>query len=224
MIAIRILATALFSNALAAAQQPVPPAVQQANLAKLDEASAKFQSAQATFKKELFTYAVKDTDTQNGITYTIRGKNGSEVGIKIVGPGARTILYKDGTAKDYTPGTKCFNTYSAAKSKGTIESLLTLSFGASGKDLAAAWTVTDLGPESIDNIKLEKLSLVPRDEGLKNNITKVELWTDLNTAVGHKQIVYTPSKDTQTAYYSAIKLGGKVDTTPFRIEGKSCGK
>jgi outer membrane lipoprotein-sorting protein len=221
---IRILAVALLSTAFAAAQQPVAPAVQQANLAKLDESSARFTSAQATFRKENFTYAVKDTDTQNGITYTIRGKDGSEVGIKIIGPGARTVVYKDGTAKDYTPGTNCYNAYSAAKSKGTIESLLTLSFGASGKDLSAAWEVTDLGPETIDNTKIEKLSLIPKDAGLKNNITKVELWTDLSRAVALKQVVYTPSRDTQTAYYANIKLGGKVDTAPFKIEGKPCGK
>jgi len=207
----------------ASAQQP---GNLQATLHALDESSARFQSAQAAFHKDLYTALVKDHDLQDGITFTIRKNGSSEVGIKITGKGARTVEYKDGTARDYNPGLKCYDSYSAAKNKGTIESLLALSFGASGKELAANWTITDLGPDTIitdgKTVKVEKLDLVPKEQGLRNNITHVALWTDLATAVSLKQVVYSPSGDTQTAIYSNVRLNKEVEKSPFKIEGKPC--
>jgi len=216
-------AAALLFASTAAAQQS---GNLDATLKALDQSSARFTSAQASFHKDLYTALVKDHDLQEGITYTIRKGGASEVGIKITGKGARTVEYKDGTARDYNPGLKCFDTYSAAKSKGTIESLLALSFGASGKELAANWTVSDLGPDTITNdgkpVKVEKLDLIPKEQGLRNNITHVQLWTDLATAISLKQIVYAPTGDTQTATYSNIRLNKEVDKGPFKIEGKPC--
>lgn len=197
-----------------------------ATLKALDASSAKFVSAQASFKKDLFTKLVNDHDLQEGVTFAIRKNGNSEVGIKIDGKGARTLQYKDGTARDYNPALKCFDTYSATKSKGTIESLLALSFGASGKELAANWTITDLGPDTITSdgkpVKVEKLDLIPKEEGLRNNIKHVALWTDLTTAVSLQQIVYSPSGDTQTATYSNVRLNKEVDKSPFKIAGKPC--
>ncbi len=217
------LAAVLISASMCAAQQP---GNLQATLHALDESSARFISAQASFHKDLYTALVKDHDLQDGVTYTVRKNGASEVGIKITGQGARTVEYKNGTARDYNPGLKCYDSYSAAKSKGTIESLLALSFGASGKELAANWTVTDLGSDTVTNdgktVKVEKLDLVPKEQGLRNNITHVALWTDLATAVSLKQIVYSPSGDTQTATYSNVRLNKEVDKSPFKIEGKPC--
>ena len=222
MTLVRIAAPLLLAVS-ASAQQP---GNLQATLHALDESSARFQSAQAAFHKDLYTALVKDHDLQDGITFTIRKNGSSEVGIKITGKGARTVEYKDGTARDYNPGLKCYDSYSAAKNKGTIESLLALSFGASGKELAANWTITDLGPDTIitdgKTVKVEKLDLVPKEQGLRNNITHVALWTDLATAVSLKQVVYSPSGDTQTAIYSNVRLNKEVEKSPFKIEGKPC--
>ncbi len=200
-----------------------------ATLAELDESAAKFTSAQAKLTYDNFTYVVKDHDMQNGITYAKRGR---EVGIRIEGHGARTILLREGKARDYNPVTDCYASYDVSKSKGTIDSFLALSFGASGKDLESTWIITDLGSEMMDTItngkpvsvKVEKLDLVPRDPGLKNNVAHITLWTDLSRAVALKYIYYAPSKDTKTAVYSEIKVNQPVDTRPFEFKGKPCNK
>jgi outer membrane lipoprotein-sorting protein len=218
---IRALAiTAMLAACAAHAQQKSP----QATLDALDASSAKFTSAEASFKKDTFTYAVKDHDLTEGLEYAIHKGSNTEVGIKVTGNGARTVVLKNGEAKVFNPGTSCYDSYSVAKNKGTIDSVLALSFGASGKELAANWTVTDEGADKIDAVSVEKLDLVPKDQSLKNNITHVELWVDPTRAVSLKQIIYFPNRDTQMAVYSNIKLNGKVDTAPFKIEGKPCSK
>jgi outer membrane lipoprotein-sorting protein len=223
--AIRVAGLVVLSAGVAQAQK----SALQATLDALDASSAKFQSAQATFHKDTYTAAVKDHDLQVGMTYAKRAKGDSEVGIKITGAGARTVLYKKGEAKDYSPGLNCYNAYSVTKSKSTIESLLALSFGASGKELVSNWTVTDLGPDTVESdgrtVKVEKLDLVPKVDGLKNNIKHIQLWTDVSRAVSLKQVVYTSSTgDSQTATYADIQINKPVNAGPFEIKGKACSK
>jgi hypothetical protein len=216
---------AIFSACAVPSQQKTPL---QATLDALDLSSAKFTSAQASFHKDTFTYAVKDHSLSEGIEYAIHKGGSSDVGIKITGEGARTVVLKNGEAKVYNPVTNCFDSYSVAKNKGTIDSVLALSFGAGGKELASNWDITDNGSDKIDvdgkSVPVEKLDLVPKDQGLKNNITHVELWTDPTRAIALKQVIYFPNRDTQTAIYANIKLNGKVDTGPFEIKGKPCSK
>jgi outer membrane lipoprotein-sorting protein len=196
----------------------------QTTLDALDASSAKFVSASAKFDKDTFTYAVKDDEMTTGIEYAIHKGGSSEVGIKVTGNGARTVVFRNGEAKVYNPAANCFDSYSVSKSKGTIDSVLALSFGASGKELASNWTITDNGPDKVDGVTVEKLDLVPKDQGLKNNITHVELWVDTSRAVSLKQILYFPNRDKQTATYADIKLNGNVDTKPYEIKGKPCSK
>jgi outer membrane lipoprotein-sorting protein len=217
----RILAAAAFMLAATSAQAQQTPQVQ-AILTKLDSASARFTSAQADFEKDLYNAVIKETDKQNGKVYFKRESGNTQFGMILEGANARIAEYKNGTIRDFNPSTKCYD--SVQSSPGKIESFLTLGFGGSGRDLAKAWTITDLGPETIDTIKTEKLDLSPKDDGVKANITHVVLWIDLDRDVSLKQVFYTTSGDIQTAHYSNIRTTGKVDTKPFEFKGKPCGK
>jgi len=195
-----------------------------ANLAALDAASKTFVNFQADLKQESFTRLVQHTDTDTGKMYSIRGKGGDEVGIQV---GEHMALYKNGTLKDYTTKLACYNTYSAGKNKGTFDTILTLAFGTSGKDLAAKWDITDEGPMTltVDSkpTTVEELTLIPKDNDLKNTITHIELWVDLTKAYSPRIITFSPSGDTTTATYSKIRLNAAtVDTKPFEIKGKPC--
>ncbi len=217
-----LLAGFLAASGYAGAQQDRLPET----LKKLDQSSAKFSSAEGKFTKDLFTAAVGDHDMQTGIQYTVRNGKNSEVGIKIIGNQARTLVYKDGVARNYTPGANCFNTYSMKENKGTIESLLALSFGASGSELSSNWNIQDLGPDTVDSgsakVQVEKLDLTPKDPKLASNVKHVALWMDLSRAVALKQVVYLPNRDTQTAVYSEIVMSKQPDRSQFEIKGKPC--
>jgi outer membrane lipoprotein-sorting protein len=218
----RILAAATFALAASAAQAQQQTPQVQAILTKLDVASAHFTSAQADFEKDLYNAVIKDTDKQSGKVYFKRESGNTQFGMILEGANARVAEYKNGTIRDYNPSTKCYDSVQA--SPGKIETFLTIGFGGSGRDLAKAWTITDQGPETIDGTKTEKLDLMPKDDGVKANINHVVLWIDLDRDVSLKQVFYTTSGDTQTAHYSDIRLNQKVDTKPFEVKGKPCGK
>ena len=192
-----------------------------ATLAKLDAASAKFTTAEARVHRELFTYLGKDTETQDGTIYFVREKSGAtQMGLKTEGPRGRTVEYKNGTIRAYNPGANCYDTVT----RPGVDTYLTLGFGGSGKDLARAWDITDLGPTNIEGVKVEHLVLVPIDNGVKASVSKVELWLDLDRDVSLKQLFYLSGKDTNTATFTAINTTKKPNLKAYAFGGKPCGQ
>jgi outer membrane lipoprotein-sorting protein len=197
-----------------------------ASMDKLDAASAQFKSVQADFHKELYNKLVRETTPQDGRMYFLREGGKPQLGLKTVGPGARTVQYKDGVAKVFNPAIKCFDTVGGGDQSKT-DTLLALGFGGSGKDLQASWNVTDQGPDTVNGVKVEKLDMVPKDPGIKSNIDHVTLWVVLERGYALKQVMVAPSGDITTAVYSNVKYNdSKVDTKAFDFGGgaKPCGK
>jgi outer membrane lipoprotein-sorting protein len=199
-------------------------------LQQMDAASAKFQSAQADLRQELFTKVVSDTETQTGMVYFERKGNSTQMGIKILPPNAQIVEFKDATLRIYNPGTNQIQAFpSTGKNQSLAETFLTLGFGGSGRDLAKAWTITDQGSEQITDgsktVQVEKLDLVSKDDGVRKNFSHFTIWIDPLRGVSLKQVSYAasngkPSGDTRTAYYTNIRLNEKVDTGPFAIKCK----
>jgi len=200
-----------------ASSQAAPPTT----LEKLDAASARFVSAEAKVHRDAYNAFIKDSEASDGSMYFIRQKDGkTEVGIVQTGKTARTVAIKDGVIRDYNPGTKCYDTVT----KADIDAYLTLGFGGSGKELAKAWDVNDLGSEQMAGVKVEKLELTPKDTGVKANIKTATLWVDLDRDVTLKQIFLSPNGDKNTATYSIVSYNKSINTKPYAIPGKPCGK
>jgi negative regulator of sigma E activity len=194
----------------------------EASLKRLDVASARFSSAQAVFHKDLYNKLVGDHTPQDGSVYFIRTGGSVQMGARIDGPGARIAEYKNGVLRDLIPG-RCYNTVQASGNKAKFDSFLTLGFGGSGKDLAQAWNIVDMGQETLDGAKVEKLELVSKEQSVRNNYTKVTLWMDLDRGISLKQVLLSPSGDIDTATYTKIRLNEKnVDKKPFEIKGSPC--
>jgi outer membrane lipoprotein-sorting protein len=198
-------------------------------LKQLDTASAKFQRATADFQWDNYEKVVHDTTTQKGFIYFERDKGSTDMGAVMVDPNAgpnskpiRVIQYKDGTVQMFDPGVDQITVLHESGNQSEIEGFLTLGFGGSGTDLARAWNITDLGPETLtDNgqpVKVEKLDLAGKDAASRKNFSHITIWVDPTRAVSLKQIFYTPSGDYRTAIYSSIKVNGNVHKDHFAIK------
>lgn len=198
-------------------------------LKQLDTASAKFQRATADFQWDYYEKVVHDTTTQKGSIYFEREKGATDMGAVLVDPNAgqkskpiKVIQYQGGTVQMFDPGVDQITVLHEAGNQSEIESFLTLGFGGSGTDLARAWAINDLGPETLtDNgqpIKVEKLDLVGKDADSRKNFSHITIWVDPARAVSLKQVFYTTSGDYRTATYSAIKVNGNVHKDQFAIK------
>ncbi len=217
---------AFFAIALAPAWTQVADAHLAAVLAQMDIASQRFTSARADFSQDYYEAVVKDTTNQTGSIYFERKASGTQMGAVVMaanGQGKDKVLeFKDGVLRMLDPHVDQIRVIKPSSSQAQLETFLTLGFGGSGKDLARAWTITDLGTETLTDagqpVKTEKLDLVSKDPNVRNSFSHVVIWVDPQRGVSLKQIFETPSRDRRTSTYSHIKLNGKIDTAFFELK------
>ena len=80
--------TLLMSSAAQAATDPTLEKV----LRQLDAASATFKNTEADLKDEFFERVVRDTTTQYGSVYFLRGAKGTEMGLLIQKPAMKIAV------------------------------------------------------------------------------------------------------------------------------------
>jgi outer membrane lipoprotein-sorting protein len=190
-------------------------------LRQMDAASLKFQSAEANFRWDLYERVVKQTTTQTGTIYFKKQGTTTVMGARVEQPALKLIEFRNGTLRLFEPGTNHLTIVDATNNKAQLESFLTLGFGGSGKDLAKAWTISDLGDEVVDGVQTAKLDLVPKDPAVRNNCTHMTIWVDPVRGISLKQSFYMPSEDYRTAVYANIKYNQKLDEKQYQIKTDS---
>jgi outer membrane lipoprotein-sorting protein len=213
-------AVALGTTSASLHAQPKPGHLDEV-LRQMDAASGKFQSAEADFRWDLYELVVKQTTTQTGTIYFKKAGASIVMGAKIESPSLKLLDFRNGSLRLYDPGVNHLTTIDATKNKAQVESFLTVGNGGSGKDLAKAWTISDLGDEVIDGVQTAKLDLVPKDPAVHSNCTHMTIWVDPVRDIQLKQSLYMPSGDYRTAVYNNIKYNQKVDEKPYQINTNS---
>jgi outer membrane lipoprotein-sorting protein len=227
MITIRRIAASLLSSVFVLTMMPASlhaqpkPGHLDEVLRQMDAASLKFQSAEANFKWDLYERVVKETTHQTGSIFFKKQGASTVMGSKIVTPTAKLLEYRNGTLRLFDPGSNHLTTFTSRGNQAQMESFLTLGFGGSGKDLAKAWTISDLGDELLDGVQTAKLDLVPKDPAVRQNCTHMTIWVDPSRGISLKQSFYMPSDDYRTAVYSDIKYNQKVDEKQYQIKTDS---
>jgi len=194
-----------------------------ATLAKLDAAAAKFQSTAADFQFDsVMTDPIPDTEVQKGTAYYQRKGNVFQMAAHIREVNGRKIpkiyVYSNGKLKLYE---ELANQVTTLSTVSQYEGYLMLGFGASGKDLASKWDITDDGPESINGVSTEKLELVAKDPKVKKNLPKVIVWIDLDRGVSLKQYFDEGQGQSRTCTYSNIKINESLPSDAFTFKTDS---
>jgi outer membrane lipoprotein-sorting protein len=195
-------------------------------LAKLDAAAARFKSTTADFEFDsIQTDPIPDKDVQKGTIYFERNGKAFQMAahIKEVNgkPVPKTYTFSKGVFKLWEGGNLDQVTTFARASK--FESYLMLGFGASGKDLAEKWNITDDGPETLDGVKTEKLELVAKDPEVKKNLPKVTVWMDTDRGISLKQVFDEGPGQYRVSVYFNIRLNTPLppDAFTFKTDSKT---
>jgi outer membrane lipoprotein-sorting protein len=204
-------------HSLAGAQGQTPPTLTTV-LKAMDDASAKFQSAQADFVWDQFQKVVEETDTQKGTVYYRRNGQQIEMMADIKEPDQKFVLYKDGKLQIYQPKINRVMQYSVGANQQQVESFLVLGFGGSGQELKKSFDVTFQGEETIDNVPTGRLQLIPKSDKLRNNFPQIILWIDLARGISVQQRLVQNQGDYHVAKYTSIKMPAKINNDVFHLK------
>lgn len=194
-----------------------------ATLAKLDAAAAKFKSTSADFQFDsVLTDPIPDTETQKGTAYYQRSGNAFKMAAHIREINGKKVpkvyVYADGKLKLDEP---LINQVTTLSSVSQYEGYLMLGFGASGKDLAGKWDITDDGPEAVNGVNTEKLELLAKDPKVRKNLPKVVIWIDLGRGVSLKQYFDEGQGQSRTCTYTNIKVNQSLPSDAFTFKTDS---
>jgi outer membrane lipoprotein-sorting protein len=194
-----------------------------ATMTKLDAAAARFKSAAADVEFDsIQTDPIPDTEVQKGTAYYQRKGNNFEMAVHIAEVNSRKVpkvyVFADGKLRLFEPLIDQVTTLSKASQ---YEGYVLLGFGASGKELADKWDITDDGPETVNGTKTEKLELVAKDPKVRKNLPKVTIWLDLDRGVSLKQVFDEGQGQSRTCTYSDIKINQSLPGDAFTIKTDS---
>ena len=188
----------------------------QSILTEMDNAAANFKSAQADLQWDQYSMAANETDTQTGQIYFRKKKNETEMAAHFDKP-KKIVVYVNGTLRLYEANLDQITEYAVGKDREEIESFLSIGFGGKGHDLLNSFQVSYDGSETIDNVKTEKLVLIPKTPKVKKLFDKIVLWIDPKRSVSLKQQFFEPSGDHRFAYYRNIGYGVKIPEDRFKL-------
>jgi outer membrane lipoprotein-sorting protein len=194
-------------------------------LSQMDAASARFKSAEASFRWDFYEKIVHDTSTQTGSIYFLRSGASTDMGALVLDAGAKApqvIEYKAGKLQLFNPGPDQITVINAQANQAEYEGFLTLGFGGSGSDLEKAWNIVDQGAETLMDdgkpVKTEKLQLTGKTAETRKNFDVITIWVDSTRAISLKQIFHTATGNYRTATYSHVRLNGSIDKGKFAIK------
>jgi outer membrane lipoprotein-sorting protein len=193
----------------------------QAVLAQMNQVAGNFTSAQGNFEFKTYQKVVDDLFVQKGSIYFRRTKKGVDAALHITSPDAKQVVFKDGKLIVYEPKINQITEPDISKNKESVESFLSLGFGARGDDLLKDYDVTMEGWENIDGVKTAKLALVAKNEKLRNAYNKIVLWIDPVKDVILQQQFFESAGNYRLAHYTNLKTNDKIPGDAFNLETRS---
>ena len=214
----------LFASSAVLAALLLPCAVPAADasldtaLARIDKAAAAFKGLTADLKRMHHTELVNANETDEGAIAVKRFKPGDvRVLINFTKPEPKKVFIGGGKAQIYNPKANEVQVADIKKHRDLVNEVLLLGFGANAAQLQAAYTITLGGAETVNGTETIRIELVPRNEEIRHNIKKAELWVPDN-GIPVQQKFYETGGDYQIATYSHIVLNPNLPDSAVRFD------
>lgn len=208
----------LISIFAAALSLPAAVPVEQV-LANMDKAAANWTGMQAETVWTQYTKLVDDSSAEKGTMAVQRAADGRvDLRIQFTEPYPRDLLVRGTEVQIYKPRIQTLEEYDVSKSKDKLEQALLSGFGVSGKFLREHYDVQAVGEEEVAGQQTVQLELTPKDDSMKESITRIEMWVSKTNWQPVQQRLHQPNGDHRTYLYSNVELNPKLKDSDFRID------
>ena len=177
-------------------------------LSRMDQAAPVFRGVSADIHMLTYTAILVDKTEENGTLQMQRKKGAFRAIIDFSGQDdAREIAFLGNIIRMYYPKLKMYQDYDVGKNGDVLNQYLLLGFGSSGKELAQNYAISAVGTENVAGIEATKLLLLPKSPGVKEHLSKIEMWIPANAAYPVQQQFYEPTNGNyRRVIYSNVKL------------------
>lgn len=208
------LAVLLYLLAPAALPQGQSKQTRESLIEELDHAAKEFRGLAADVERTKVTVVVNDRSTESGQIFV---RHDDKMRIELTKPDVRTILRNGDTLWVYVPKTKRLEEYDLGKHHALVDQLLFLGLGSSGHDLNKHYLLTPRSEETLDGKKTVVVELTPKDEKIRAQIARIQLWFDLSNWIAVQQKFFeTGTEDYFIIRYSNIVRNSRLPDSKFK--------
>jgi outer membrane lipoprotein-sorting protein len=183
-------------------------------LKQVDRGAKEFQSLTADVDRTKVTVVVNDVSTESG---QIRVRRDAKMRIDLTSPDPRTILRNGDRLYIYNPKIRQVEEYDLGQHRAMLDQFVLLGFGTSADSLRKDYLMTVEGEETLGTQKTVRLQLTPKDDEVRKEISRIELWLDEATWLPAQQKFYeTGSGDYFTVRYTKVARNVPIPDSRFR--------
>jgi outer membrane lipoprotein-sorting protein len=190
-------------------------------LARMDQSARNLRTFSAKMKRIEYTKVLNDKDETEGLRLVKRA-DGKTIGIvQFFGKNPQTLRFAGKTVEVYYPDAKLVEVYDAGKFGKIgkqVDQLLLLGIGVTSADLRHDFDITAAGTETIDGKPTTRIQLIPKDNDLKKQAEKIEMWVPEGESVPIQVKVTRTSGDYNQATYSDIQMNPALPDSAFELK------
>ena len=185
-------------------------------LHQLDNESKNFRSLTADIEYTKVTVVVDDHSTETGQIFV---RHDDKMRIDFKQPDPRTILRDGASLYLYNPKIARVEEYDLGKNKAMVDQFLLLGFGTAGGSLRKNYVITFQDEETLDNRKVVLLELTPKDEDVRKQVSKIQIWLDeSNWLPAQQKFLETGSGDYFNIRYTNVVRNVNLPDAKFKAD------
>ena len=189
-------------------------------LTKMDQAAAVFTGMEAKITRLNYMALLDSKDVESGTIYVRRDKKGKvRMAIHFTEPYEYYLAVNGDKAEIYRPRIATVEEYNISKHRDTFQQVLLLGFGTTEKYLRDNYELRVVGEEKVTDRPAVRLELVPKSEGMRKQVPKLEMWVSTDTWQAVQQKLHQPGgEDYRIFTYSDIELNPKLSDKVFKLD------
>ncbi len=183
-------------------------------LRRMDKSAADFRSLTADIEHIKYTDVVKDTSSETGQIFVRRDQ---KMRIDFTKPDPRVILRTGDALFVYTPKINRVEEYNLGKNRSLVDQYVLLGFGTKSQSMQRSYDIALTGEEEIEQHKTLLLTLTPKSEDVRKQITKIQMWIDSSSWLPVQQKFFEAgSGDYFLSKYSNMMKNLKISDSKFK--------
>jgi len=198
----------------ASATQEAPHWTTEGVLKMMDKSASDFHSLTADIEHIKYTDVVKDTSTETG---QILVRRDQKMRIDFTKPDPRVILRTGDSLFVFTPKINRVEEYNLGKNRALVDQYVLLGFGTKSQNMEKSYDITLGGEEEVEHRKTFVLTLTPKSEEVRKQITKIQMWIDASSWLPIQQKFFEAgSGDYFLFKYSNMMKNLKISESRFK--------
>jgi len=193
-------------------------------LERMDQSARNLRTFSAKMKRTEYTKVFNGKEESDGLRLVKRA-NGQTIGIvQFFGKNPQTVRFAGKTVEVYYPEAKRVEVYDAGKfgkMGKQVDQLLLIGIGVTSTDLRRDFEIKAGAAETIGGTSTTRIDLAPKDNDLKKQVEKIEMWIAEKESVPVQIKVTRTSGDYNQAVYSDVQMNPSLPDSAFELKTPS---